>query len=91
MSDDRPRPGRGVWIAWGLALVGGLAVLVGVGLALTQPCLQEGAALAGEPCEGVVTPTLVSTVAASGTIVAVVGGLTATVLTLRRPRPEPLR
>jgi xanthine/uracil/vitamin C permease (AzgA family) len=88
---DRPRPSRGVWIAWGLAFAGGLAVLVGVGLALTHPCLQEGAALAGESCDGAVTPMLVSTLAAAGTIVAVVGGLTATVLTLRRPRPEPLR
>jgi hypothetical protein len=90
-GDDRTGPSRGIWMAWGLALLGGLAVLVGVVVALLDPCLQDGRSLTSDSCVGTVTPTLVTGLALGGTVLAVVGGLSATVLTLRRPRPEPLR
>jgi hypothetical protein len=90
-ADDRPRPTRGVWLAWGLALLGGLAVLSGVVVALLDPCLQDGRSLSSDSCVGTMTPTLVTGLALGGTVVAIVGGLSATVLTLRRPRARPVR
>jgi hypothetical protein len=84
---DRPTsPGRGVWIAWSLALVGGLAVLGAVALALLHPCLQDGRALVSESCDGTSAPALVIALTTGGTLLAVVGGLAATLLTVRRTR-----
>lgn len=83
-SDQPASSGRGIWVAWSLALLGGLAVIGAVTLALYHPCLQEGQALARDGCGGPVTPGLVVTLTAVGTLSAVIGGLGATVLTLRR-------
>lgn len=83
-GSDRPAsPGRGIWFAWSLALLGGLAVIGAVTLALYHPCLQDGQALARDGCDGPVTPGLVVTLTVLGTLSAVLGGLGATVLTLR--------
>ena len=88
-TDTSASPGRGIWIAWALALFGGLAVLGAVALALLDPCLQEGRALATEGCTAATSSTLVVALTAGGTTLAVVGGLSATVLTLRRTRGSP--
>lgn len=86
-GSDRPAsPGRGIWLAWSLALLGGLAVIGAVMLALYHPCLQEGPSLARGGCDGPVTPGLVVTLTVLGTLSAVIGGLGATVLTMRRSR-----
>jgi hypothetical protein len=86
----RHRPGGAIWVAWSAVVLGGLAVLVAVGLALRDPCLGDG----GDPdvLEACVSETLLSTVTAltvGGTALAVAGGLGATVLTMRNLRGSP--
>ncbi len=70
-------PGRGVWAAWGLALLGGIAVLAAAIGVLTDPCTDGG------PCSatrlGWITPLTVT-----GTVLAVGGAVVATALTVRR-------
>lgn len=75
------RPSRPVWVAWGLALVGGLAVIVAVGLVLNDPCVDSDACA---PARADVAAVL----ALAGTAVAVVGGLVATYLTVRRSESD---
>ncbi len=76
-----------IWLAWALAFVGGLAVIGAVMLALYHPCLQDGQALATEGCrDGLVGPNLVVGLTGIGTVLAVIGGIGATALTLRRTR-----
>lgn len=79
-------PGRGVWLMWALAFVGGLVVLGAVAVALLDPCLQDGQALASGPCAGSSRPRIVLSLATGGTLLAVIGGLGVTVMTLRRTR-----
>jgi hypothetical protein len=79
-------PGRGIWLAWSLAFVGGLAVIGAVMLALYHPCLRDGQALATDGCSGAVSPTLVVALTGVGTVLAVIGGIGATAMTLRRTR-----
>lgn len=85
-NDDAGSPGRSIWFAWSLAFLGGLAVIGAVMLALYHPCLQDGQALASDGCTGPVTPGLVVALTGLGTVSAVLGGIGATVLTLRRTR-----
>ncbi len=85
-TDDGGPPGRAIWLAWSLAFLGGLTVIGAVVLALYHPCLQEGPALAGDGCAGPVTPGLVVALTGLGTVSAVLGGVGATALTLRRTR-----
>ena len=70
----RPRPA--LWIAWLLALVGGLAVLAAAALLLADPCAEGGPCVAGRP-------QAATYLAVGGTGLAVAGGATATWLTLR--------
>jgi hypothetical protein len=72
------RPTRAIWTAWGLALAGGLAVLIAAALVLNDPCVEGG------PCTST-TVTIATGLAVGGTAVAVTGGLVATYLTIRRP------
>jgi hypothetical protein len=77
-----------VWVAWATVLVGGLAVLAAVALALRDPCLGEDVASleALEACASGTLLDVVTTLTMGGTALAVVGGLAAAVLTLRRLR-----
>lgn len=82
---QRSRPGAGIWASWGLALAGGLAVLIAAIVALTDACAAGGPdAVGSEACAGGVPLTLVQLLTAGGTALAVLGGVTATALTLRR-------
>lgn len=70
------RPTKAIWVAWGLAFIGGLAVLIAAALVLNDPCMDAG------PCTS--TRVNVATgLAVGGTAVAVTGGLVATYLTVR--------
>lgn len=71
------RPSRPIWIAWSLALLGGLAVLAATALVLGDPCAD------GAPCTST-SVSVATALAVAGTVVAVIGGLVATWLTLRR-------
>lgn len=80
-ADGAARPSRGSWAAWGLAAGGGLAFLLGLVLALRDPCVDLAAAEVAAACGGVRPEVVALTLA--GTLVAVLGGLLATVVTLR--------
>lgn len=86
------RPGRMIWLAWTAVFLGGLAVLAAVGLALRDPCLGDRSDLATlEACASETLLSVVSALTVGGTALAVVGGLGATLLTvrgLRRPPPS---
>jgi hypothetical protein len=85
------RPDRAVWAAWAAVVIGGLAVLAAVALALRDPCLGDGDVATLETLEACATGTLLGAVTAltiGGTTLAVVGGLGAAVLALRRHRTE---
>lgn len=72
------RPTRAIWATWAMALTGGLAVFAAALLVLNDPCADGG------PCTS--TRVGVATVlAGAGTLLAVVGGLVATWLSVRRP------
>ena len=71
------RPSRPIWVAWGLALVGGLAVIIAAGLVLNDPCVDSGVCTSTRA-------TVATALALGGTAIAVVGGLVATYLTVRR-------
>ena len=71
------RPTRPIWVAWSLALVGGLAVLVAAILVLNDPCVEGGPCTSG-------SVTVATALAVAGTAVAVTGGLVAAYLTVRR-------
>jgi hypothetical protein len=75
------RPSRPIWVAWALALVGGLAVIVAAIMVLNDPCVEGG------PCTSR-TVTVATALAVSGTAVAVTGGLAATYLTVRRSEAD---
>lgn len=89
MPETRPAAsaGRGIWVAWALAFLGGLAVLGAVAVALLDPCLQDGRALATAECATAAGPTMAVALTAGGTALAIVGGLSAAVMTLRRGKP----
>lgn len=74
------RPATAIWLAWGLALAGGLGVVVAAVLVtrtdLDVVCRDVASCAAG-------LPTAVRVLAFGGTAVAVVGGLIATVLAVR--------
>lgn len=71
------RPSVAMWVAWGLALAGGLAVTAAVITALLHPCMQTAtctaSALSGP-----------GYLALAGTATAIVGGVASTVLFVRR-------
>lgn len=71
------RPSRPVWIAWSLALLGGLAVIVAAAMVLRDPCLEVASCTA-------TTVRAATALAVAGTAVAATGGLVATYLTVRR-------
>jgi hypothetical protein len=73
-----------MWTAWTLAFLGGLAVLGAVALALGDPCLGEAQGLSQAQCATSNRPTQVVWLVGAGTTAAVVGGLSATWLSLRR-------
>jgi hypothetical protein len=75
------RPTKGIWTAWGLAFVGGLAVLAAAIVVLNDPCVDGG------PCTST-RVTVATGLAVAGTAVAVTGGLVATYLTVRRSESE---
>jgi hypothetical protein len=81
------RPGRGLWAAWGLTAGGGLAFLLGLVLALRDPCVDLAAAEVAAACNGVRPEVVALTL--GGTLVAVLGGLLATVVALRAGRGAP--
>lgn len=79
------RPGWAIWTAWALALVGGLAVVAAAIVALTDPCAEGGlTAATAESCAQGVPLGLVQTLTLGGTALAIVGGVAATALTVRR-------
>ena len=69
--------------AWTLAVLGGLAVLGAVVLALGDPCLGDAQGLSQSDCADSRRPTQVVWLVGAGTALAVAGGLTATWLSLR--------
>ncbi|MFA9430029.1 hypothetical protein [Egicoccus sp. AB-alg2] len=71
------RPSRAMWLAWGLAFAGGLAVMVAAVLALLHPCTREGACTAD-------SLALAGYLAMGGTATAVTGGVGSAVLLVRR-------
>lgn len=72
-----------MWIAWSLTFLGGLAVIVAVVLLAADPCAGlEASPPAGCPTTG--PSTTMRVLALGGTVLAVVGGLAATWLTIRR-------
>jgi hypothetical protein len=79
------RPTRGVWVAWTFAFVGGLAVLGAVVLLLGDPCVDASDAVRTAACDGS-RMAMLSVLALGGTVLAVIGGGIATVLSLRRGR-----
>jgi hypothetical protein len=85
-TDGSGPAGRGIWVAWSFAFLGGLAVIAAVMLALYHPCLQDERALGSQGCE-LVSPGLVVALTGLGTVSAVTGGVIATALMLRRTRP----
>jgi hypothetical protein len=83
-----------VWIAWAAVVLGGLAVLAAVALALRDPCLGEGDTATLDTLEACASGTLLGVVTAltvGGTALAVLGGLGAAVLAVRRLRDTPER
>ncbi len=78
------RPPPLLWAAWGLALLGGLALCIGVVLALRDPCIDPAAGPADASCQGV--PGEVAALALGGTAVAVTGGIIAATVALRGSR-----
>jgi hypothetical protein len=89
---DERHPDRAVWTAWAAVLVGGLAVLAAVALALRDPCLGDRDALTLATLEACASGTLLGVVTAltiGGTTVAVLGGVGAALLTVRRLRRTP--
>jgi hypothetical protein len=83
-ADGATGPGRWLWIAWALAAGGGLAFLLGLVLALQDPCVDLAAAEVAAGCDGVRPEVVALTL--GGTVVAVLGGLLATVVALRGGR-----
>jgi hypothetical protein len=84
---DERRPDRATWTAWAAVLLGGLAVLAAVALALRDPCLGEGDAPTLETLEACAAGTLLGVVTAltiGGTTLAVLGGIGAALLAVRR-------
>ncbi len=75
------RASGSLWLGWGLALVGGIALFVGLVLALGDECVDAEAATMSAGCDGL--PTLVVVLTLGGTVVAVIGGIIATVVALR--------
>ena len=75
------RPSRPIWVAWTLALVGGLAVIVAAIMVLNDPCVEGG------PCTST-TVHVATALAVGGTAIAVTGGLAATYLTVRRSEAD---
>ena len=73
-----------LWIGWALALVGGAALFAGLLLALGDACVDATSATMAAECEGL--SPLVVALTLGGTVVAVVGGITATVAALRSGR-----
>ncbi|MFA9444556.1 hypothetical protein [Egicoccus sp. AB-alg6-2] len=73
------RPSPAMWLAWGLALLGGLLVTAAVITALLDPCVRTRActevSLAGA-----------GYLALAGTAAAVVGGIASAALLVRRRR-----
>lgn len=85
-------PDRAVWAAWTAVAVGGLAVLGAVALALRDPCLAERDRTTIDALEACASDTLLSVVTAltiGGTTLAVLGGLGAAMLAVRRVRAMP--
>lgn len=80
------RPSPLLWAAWGLALLGGLALCIGVVLALRDPCIDPAAGPVGTACQGV--PGAVVALALGGTTVAVIGGVIAAAVALRGRRDD---
>jgi hypothetical protein len=78
------RPPPLLWAAWGLALLGGLVLFIGVVLALGDPCIDPAAGPIGTTCQGV--PGEVAVLALGGTSVAVIGGGIAAAVALRGSR-----
>jgi len=81
MQDEAPvrRPSPAMWLAWGLALLGGLVVILAVVLALAHPCTQRGDCTAD-------SLALPGYLAIGGSVAAVVGGIGSALQLVRRRR-----
>lgn len=78
-----------MWTAWAAAALGGIAVLAAVALALRDPCLGNGDTVTLETLEACASDTrlgVVTGLTIGGTVLAVLGGLRAAVLAVRRLR-----
>lgn len=82
MPPARHRPSPAMWLAWSLTCAGGLAVVVAVLLLANDPCISMEAG--SNVCDDASPSLAVRVLALGGTLVAVVGGLAATILALRR-------
>jgi len=81
---------RGIWIAWTIAFLGGVLVVIATVLALTDPCAEGGQATVRAACEPSQTATLAARLAILGTSLAVIGGVGAAMVLFRR-RSSPWR
>lgn len=81
-----------MWTAWAAVVFGGLAVLAAVALALRDPCLGDGDTATLQTLEACASGTLLGVVTGltiGGTTLAVLGGLGAAMLAVRRLRSAP--
>ena len=70
-----------LWAGWGLALLGGAGLFLGLVLALGDECVDARAAALAPGCEGL--SPLVVTLTLGGTVVAIIGGILAAAVALR--------
>jgi hypothetical protein len=84
----RRRPGRRVWAAWGLVLIGALATLAATALTLTDPCLVAMGAPLSAACRTTSRLAGLRALALGATSLTVGGLVAATVFTLQQLRRD---
>lgn len=77
------RPPTAVWVAWAMALAGGVAVLAATVLLMRVDL--AGGCLPGSPCAAALSP-LTGALAVGGTALALVGGAAAIAFAVRGSR-----
>jgi Na+/phosphate symporter len=82
------RSAKALWAAWALALTGGVSVVVAAVLVIDA---DVGSACASGSACAPAFPPVARVLAFGGTAVAVIGGMVATVLAIRRLSPRSTR